>query len=126
MFFAKVRVDQAYATESETFNFKYDLREMFRQSFKDNHLRHIIMGTVHEKVHQGAKIIISHPYVNGTIRLWGWIPCPDPLRNEILCKIYGLLEDTYGDGFIDWLDFDPDKHSNVLKYLEESLLKEVE
>jgi len=127
MFFAKIRVDQAYATESETFNLKYDLRDMFRQSFSDKYLRHTIMGTTAKgEERQGAKIMMSYPDKDGMMRIWGWIPRPDPLRSEILVKIYGLLEGTYGDDFIGWLDFDPDKHNNVLRYLEEFLFKGVE
>ncbi len=126
MFFARVRVDPTSATESATFDLKYDLRGMFRQAFKDDDLRHTIMGSVHGENRQGAKIMMSYPYDNGTIRIWGWIPkiaSSHPSRSEILDEIYGLLEDTYGDNFGYWLDFNPDKHGDILKYLEEHFLK---
>lgn len=46
MFFARVKVTSA--TESDTFDLKYDIRGMFRQAFmKDVDLRHTIMGSVH-------------------------------------------------------------------------------
>ncbi|WP_421658959.1 type III-B CRISPR module RAMP protein Cmr1 [Leptothermofonsia sp. ETS-13] len=66
-------------TEEDTFNLKYDLRQLFRpQAESDNlkSLRHFIMGTV-EDDRQAAKIKISRPYnENGTtvMRVWGWIP----------------------------------------------------
>ncbi len=46
MFFARVKVTSA--TESDTFDLKYDIRGMFRQAFmKDVDLRHTIMDSVH-------------------------------------------------------------------------------
>ncbi len=71
--------------------------------------------------------MMSYPYDNGTIRIWGWIPKlagSHPSRGEILDEIYSLLEDIYRDNFSYWLDFNPTKHGNIVKYLEEHLLKE--
>ncbi len=127
MFFARVRVDRTPATESDTFNLKYDLRGDFRETFKDDHLRHTIMGTVRGG-RQGAKIMMSYPYDNGTIRMWGWIPKftrTNVSRNEVINEIYYFLEDTYGtDNLTFWLDFDPEKYESMLAYLGQHLLKE--
>jgi len=125
MFFARVKVTSA--TESDTFDLKYDIRGMFRQAFKDVDLRHTIMGSVHRGDRRGAKIMMSYPYDNGTIRIWGWIPKSagsHSSQGEILDKIYGLLEEIYRDNFSYWLDFNPSKYSDIVKYLEEHLLKE--
>ncbi len=126
MFFARVKVTSA--TESDTFDLKYDIRGMFRQAFiKDIDLRHTIMGSVHRGDRRGAKIMMSYPYDNGIIRIWGWIPKlagSHPSQGEILDEIYSLLEDIYRDNFSYWLDFNSSKHSDIVKYLEEHLLKE--
>ncbi len=127
MLFARIRVNRTPVTETDGFDLKYDLRGDFREAFKDDNLRHTIMGSVHRGERQGAKIMMSFPYENGIIRMWGWIPKTPRSsrpRSEILDEIYGFLEDTYGDNFLYWLDFNPDKHGDVLKYLEEHLLKE--
>lgn len=125
MFFARVKVTSA--SEANTFDLKYDLRSMFREVFKDVELRHTIMGAVHRGDRRGAKIMMSYPYDNGTIRLWGWIPTLQgtyPSRNEILNEIYSLLEDLYRDNFRYWLDYNPNKHGDMMKYLEDRILKE--
>jgi CRISPR-associated protein Cmr1 len=127
MFFARVNVDRTSASESDTFDLKYDIRGMFRQVFKDVDLRHTIMGSVHRENRQGAKIMMSYPYDNGVIRIWGWIPKlpgTHPSRNQILDEIYSLLEDIYRDNFNYWLDFNPNKQGDIVKYLEEHILKE--
>ncbi len=128
MFFATIHVKSA--TEADTFNLKYDLRSMFREVYQGNdNLRHTIMGYVRgERI--GAKIMMSYPYDNGTIRIWGWIPGMNqakPSRNDILNGIYGFLEDTYGqDNFSFWLDYDPERNGTVLNYLEQYVLKGAE
>ncbi len=127
MFFARVKVDRTSATESDTFDLKYDIRGMFRQAFKDVDLRHTIMGSVHRGDRQGAKVMMSYPYDNGTIRIWGWIPKlpgAHPSHSEILDEIYSLLEEIYRDNFSYWLDFNPNKQGDIVKYLEEHILKE--
>jgi len=128
MFFASVKVDRTSATESDTFDLKYDIRDMFRQAFmKDVDLRHTIMGSVHRGDRRGAKIMMSYPYDNGTIRIWGWIPKlvgSHPSQGEILDEIYSLLEDVYRDNFSYWLDFNPNKQGDIMKYLKEYILKE--
>ncbi len=126
MFFARVNVHSS--SESATFDLKYDLRKMLRDEFEGDHLlRHTIMGYVRGKLRDGAKIMMSYPYENGTIRMWGWIPqLPQsrPSRSDILEAIYyDFLEATYGVEQIQfWLDFDPGKNSSVLEYLREYLL----
>ena len=124
IFFARVKVTSA--SEADTFDLKYDIRDMFRQAFKDVDLRHAIMGSVYRGERQGAKILTSYPYDNGTIRIWGWIPkLPGnhPSRSEILDEIYSLLEEIYKDSFSYWLDFHPNKQGDIMKYLEEHILK---
>jgi len=124
MFFA--RVDAGSSSVSTTFDLKYDLRGMLRETFKDDHMRHAIMGFVRGGNRDGSKIMMSYPYNGETIRMWGWIPksaCTNLSRNEILDEIYYLLVDTYGDEHIDfWLDFDPQKYDNILVYLQDKLL----
>src|SRR5207247_7963540 len=62
MFFARVRIDRTHVTESDTFDLKYDLRGDFRESFKDDHLRHTIMGSVKVANRRGAKVMMSYHY----------------------------------------------------------------
>lgn len=126
MFFARINVHSS--SESATFDLKYNLRKTLRDEFKGNHLlRHTIMGYVKRDIREGAKVMMSYPYENGMIRMWGWIPqLPQshPSRSDILEAIYyDFLEATYGIEQIQfWLDFDPGKNSSVLEYLREYLL----
>jgi CRISPR-associated protein Cmr1 len=126
MFFARVKVQSA--TESDTFDIKYDLRGMFRQKFKNDDLRHTIMGFVRGRNRVGAKIMMSYPYEDGTIRIWGWVPTMSLVqvsRNDILNEIYYLLVDTYGEENMPfWLDYDPQKSGTVLQCLEEYLWRQ--
>lgn len=132
MFFGMVQVKSA--TESDTFDLKYDLRGMFRDLKRDDprysdDLRHTIMGFVNRSDRRGAKIMMSYPYDNGTIRLWGWIPKGNqsaPTRDNILGEIYHFLDETYQDNFSFWLDYDPKKDGTILSYLENSVLKGAE
>ena len=132
MFFATLHVKSA--TESDTFDLKYDLRGMFRDLKRDDprysdELRHTIMGYVNRSDRRGAKIMMSYPYDDGTIRLWGWIPKGSqsaPTRNNILGEIYHFLEETYQDDFSFWLDYDPEKNGAIASYLEKSVLKGAE
>ncbi|MGI9057471.1 MAG: type III-B CRISPR module RAMP protein Cmr1 [Ktedonobacteraceae bacterium] len=126
MFFARVNVRSA--TASDTFDLKYDLRGMFREVYKGkDDLRHIIMGYVRGQNRVGAKIMMSYPYENGTIRMWGWIPSmahPKIPRSEILNEMYYFLEDTYGKEHVPfWLDYDPEKNISVVAYLEKFFVK---
>jgi CRISPR-associated protein Cmr1 len=128
MFFASVNVSSTL--ESATFDLKYDLRNMLREEFKGDRLRHTIMGFVRGGNRIGAKIMMSFPYDDGTVRLWGWIPRltqSKPSRDEILNEIYYFLEDVYGpDQTSFWLDFNPEQNRNVLEYLDKNLLAGVE
>ncbi len=75
MFFAEVKASSNAI--KETFNLKYDLRNLFRN---DNKLRYFLMGTVAGN-RIAAKIKMSHPYGNDNIiRVWGWIP--DKLESD--------------------------------------------
>lgn len=58
-------------SEQDTFNLKYDLRQLFSGQ-QNSDLRHFIMGTVRGK-RTAAKVKMSRPY-NNQIRVWGWIP----------------------------------------------------
>lgn len=130
MFFARINV--ASPTESDTFDLKYDLRGMFREqkqadpSYNDS-LRHTIMGYVKGSNRTGSKIMMSYPYGDGTIRLWGWIPRlsqSTPSRDNILTEIYYFLEEAYGKDKISfWLDYDPGRDGAILNYLEKSFLE---
>jgi CRISPR-associated protein Cmr1 len=124
MFFARVQVKSA--TESDTFDLKYDLRGMFREVYKGkDDLRHTIMGYVRGPNRIGAKIMMSYPYENGTIRLWGWIPRiadPQIVRSKIMDEIYYFLEDNYGKEHF-WLDYDPTRNGSVIEYLEKFFVK---
>lgn len=129
MFFAAIHVKSA--TESDTFDLKYDLRGMFRDVYKGNdNLRHTIMGYVSRSDRRGAKIMMSYPYEDGTIRLWGWIPKGSqsaPTRDNILTEIYYFLEEAYGkDNFSFWLDYDPGRDGPIVSYLENAVLKGAE
>jgi CRISPR-associated protein Cmr1 len=58
-------------SEQDTFNLKYDLRQLFAS---DKRLRHFIMGTVKGQ-RIAAKVKMSRPYNGGReMRVWGWIP----------------------------------------------------
>lgn len=129
MFFAKV---QGFSMrESSTFDLKYDLRAMFRETPRYGNmnsdlretekgtLRHTIMGYVRGNERIGAKIMMSYPYDNGTIRLWGWIPKLSAVRvslNDILSEIYDFLGEEY---ISFWLDYDPQRNGSILHYIEE-------
>ncbi len=126
MFFARVNV--SLASETATFDLKYDLRNMLREAFKDDRLRHTIMGYVRGGNRIGAKIMMSYPYDNGIVRIWGWIPRltqSTPSYDEIVDEIYYFLQDTYGSVPF-WLYFDAEKDDSVLEYLEKDLLGGVE
>jgi CRISPR-associated protein Cmr1 len=124
MFFARINVHSS--SELATFDLKYDLRNMLREKFEgDNLLRHTIMGYVKRDLRGGAKIMMSYPDENGTIRMWGWIPRlppSHPSRNEISDRIYYFLKNIDGADQIPFWYFDAEKDSSALEYLEEYLL----
>ena len=89
-------------SEQDTFNLKYDLRQLFRGQ-KNKDLRHFIMGTIKEG-RIAAKVKPSRPYDHGdkkAIRVWGWIPeKADAYRNgwdreKVVEKIHERLKNTY-------------------------------
>ncbi len=125
MFFA--RVDVGSTSESSTFDLKYDLRNMLREKFKgQNELRHVLMGYVERENRSGAKIMMSYPYGNGTVRIWGWIPGlahSKPSLDNLLTEIYYHLTDIYEEDNVPfWLDFDSQKNSGLLEYIKNELL----
>lgn len=94
-------------TEQDTFNLKYDLRQLFRPTAGKpdslKHLRHFIMGTVENK-RMAAKIKISRPYEENkttVMRVWGWIPEEADVykngwgRKEVVDMIYQHLSKHY-------------------------------
>ncbi|GAB4533717.1 MAG: type III-B CRISPR module RAMP protein Cmr1 [Anaerolineae bacterium] len=83
--------------EQDTFNLKYDLRQLFAS---DKSLRHFIMGTVKGE-RMAAKVKMSRPYGNGLIRVWGWIPEVANVysnswdRNAVVSAIHKHLDTNY-------------------------------
>ncbi|NJN65908.1 MAG: type III-B CRISPR module RAMP protein Cmr1 [Chloroflexaceae bacterium] len=99
MFLARIQVTNQQP--QETFNLKYDLRALFRGNTT---VRHFIMGTVDKKSPVGpermaAKIKMSHPYGDGLMRVWGWVPAlpkgAEMERDEVLTAIHAHLESNY-------------------------------
>lgn len=99
MFLARIKVKNQQL--KETFNLKYDLRALFRS---DDKTRHFMMGTVHGKRSvatecMAAKIKMSHPYGDGLMRVWGWVPdLPGSAamqREEVLIEIHKHLDSNY-------------------------------
>lgn len=85
-------------SERETFNLKWDLRQLFQN---DYHLRHFIMGTVKDQ-RIAAKVRMSRPYDNGRLmRVWGWIPEKANVyqsawnRDSVIAEIYKHLNKNY-------------------------------
>jgi CRISPR-associated protein Cmr1 len=111
--------------EEDTFNLKYDLRQLFRADQNanenkdengksrpkkkgdgDKNLRHFIMGTVEDE-RIAAKIKISRAYEDGKLmRVWGWVPDKADVykngwsREKIVDAIYQHLAAHYM--FDDW------------------------
>jgi CRISPR-associated protein Cmr1 len=99
MFLARIKVTNQHI--QETFNLKYDLRALFRGNTT---VRHFIMGTVDKKSPVGpermaAKIKMSHPYSDGLMRVWGWVPeLPQGVemsRNDVISEIHNHLTNHY-------------------------------
>ena len=106
MFFAQIETKDQGITA--TLNLKYDFRAAFRNAFGGNKtLRHSICGTVKDG-RQASKISLSQA-VNGTMRVWGWIPedlrVPNVTRSQVVdeikatIKIFGALKS--------WREYDP-------------------
>jgi len=91
------RIQLENATDRDTFNLKYDLRQLFAQ---DKRLRHFTMGTVKGK-RIAAKVKMSRPYGDGLMRVWGWIPEQAEVyqgswnRNAVVDAIYQHLSANY-------------------------------
>lgn len=69
VFFTQIKMQNV--REVDTFNLKYDLRQLFSAN---QDVRHFIMGTTAGDNKMAAKVKISRPYGDGQIRIWGWIP----------------------------------------------------
>ncbi len=90
-------------SEEDTFNLKYDLRQIFSGTQNKN-LRHFIMGTVKGR-RIAAKVKMSRPYEdsqgNNLMRVWGWIPEEADIyqnswdRDSVLDAIYQHLDSAY-------------------------------
>lgn len=129
MFFTSIKASRS--ASEETFNLKYDLRDLLRRSFPDNRdLRHFVMGTVQGE-RQGSKIIISRPYRNdNAIRIWGWIPEEvtrfGASREEVMKQLYSYLNTQCTMNH--WREYNSTRDSVRQQYTEpkvflESLLK---
>ncbi len=70
IFLARIRLENVKM--QETFNLKYDLRQLFSGQ-QNTSLRHFIMGTTKGQ-RMAAKVKMSRPYGNRLMRVWGWIP----------------------------------------------------
>jgi CRISPR-associated protein Cmr1 len=86
--------------KKETFNLKYDLRQVFKNG-NNTDLRHFVMGATRPE-RTAAKVKMSRPYNDGKeIRVWGWIPEELPSnqnfkdRDAVVQRIYQHLKDNY-------------------------------
>lgn len=88
-------IQRPSATDQDTFNLKYDLRQLFSGQ-QNRDVRHFIMGTVQGE-RMAAKVKMSRPYGHGLIRVWGWIPEVAEVyqgswnRNAVIAAIYQHL-----------------------------------
>lgn len=106
MFFAQVSAPDNGITA--TLNMKYDLRAAFRTAFNgDRTLRHWVCGYVRGKERQASKISFTQA-VDGTVRVWGWIPDRIPVqgitRDQVVSQINTTLA-AYGS-INSWREFD--------------------
>ncbi|MCX7594034.1 MAG: type III-B CRISPR module RAMP protein Cmr1 [Fischerella sp.] len=105
IFLAKIKPKDSRPafTEEDTFNLKYDLRQLFR---RNENLPHFIMGTTGttDGERMAAKVKMSRPYdENGTtvMRVWGWIPKTAPVysngwnRERVIDAIHQYLDKNY-------------------------------
>lgn len=97
IFLARIRLEKA--TVQDTFNLKYDIRQLLSGQ-QNKSLRHFVMGTTKDQ-RIAAKVKISRPYNNGLIRVWGWIPEEAGIykygwnREKIIDAIYQHLRKNY-------------------------------
>ena len=106
------RIQQAKATDRETFNLKYDLRRLFAH---EQFVRHFVMGTVRGD-RKAAKIHMSRPYADGIIRVWGWVPNKADVwnnkwnRDNVLIQIKSHLVTNYQ--LRSWREFNNSRDTN--------------
>lgn len=97
IFLARIRLENA--TVQDTFNLKYDIRQLFSGQ-QNKSLRHFVMGTTKDQ-RIAAKVKISRPYNNALIRVWGWIPEEARVyegrwnRDSVVDAIYNHLRTKY-------------------------------
>lgn len=97
IFLARIWLENA--TVQDTFNLKYNIRQLFSGQ-QNKSLRHFIMGTIKGE-RLAAKVKISRPYGNGLIRVWGWIPKEAGVykngwnREKVVDAIYQHLRKNY-------------------------------
>ena len=97
IFLARIRLENA--TVQDTFNLKYDIRQLFSGQ-QNKSLRHFVMGTTKDQ-RIASKVKISRPYNNGLIRVWGWIPEEARVyegrwnRDSVVDAIYNHLRTKY-------------------------------
>ena len=101
-FFARIKSkDKSTALNvKDTFNLKYDLRQLFAGQ-QNKVLRHFIMGMADNSDKIAAKVKMSRPYGKEIIRVWGWIPreaeCYNNKwnRNTVIATIHEHLRTNY-------------------------------
>lgn len=123
MFFAQLQVPESGLTA--TLNLKHDLRAAFRSAFNGNQrLRHWVCGYVRGNNERRASKISITQAVNGTIRVWGWIPGRVPVkevtRSQVIEQISATVQ-TYGT-VQTWREFDSardtaGRHTRIDEYL---------
>lgn len=128
MFFFRVNINNNAI--DRMFDLKHKLREKFRyddESADERDLRHFVMGYAGRNNRIGSKIMMSFPYDNNTVRIWGWIPETTNFgvsQENVMNMIYHYLESEYGKKNILYPHkFNPVRQVNGLKFLED-LLKE--
>lgn len=95
MFFAQI--SPADKGIDATLNLRYDVRAAFRNKFDGNTaLRHFVCGSVKGNQRQASKIHFSQA-VDGTMRVWGWIPeIPKDIaqvsREEVIAAIHETIQ----------------------------------
>jgi len=122
MFFAHLQVPESGLTPA--LNLKYDLRAAFRLAFNgDQRLRHWVCGHVRGNERRASKISITQA-VDGTARVWGWIPDRVPVkgvtRGQVIEQIRATVQ-TYGT-VQSWREFDAaqdtaGRHTRIDDYL---------
>lgn len=142
IFLAKIQPKDSNSSfqEQDTFNLKYDLRQLFRKDTEtnkgkdgegkprpkkkdgDKDLRHFIMGTVEDE-RMAAKIKISRAYDDDrSMRVWGWVPEEAEVykngwnREKVVDAIYQHLTANYT--LHDWREMNSERDTVMKKQNE--------